>query len=91
MHVTPLAWVVTLVVTVGFLMIDVFVIGRRPHEPSTKESARHLAVFVSLAILFGIGVFMISGPRYGTEFFADGWLHIGMPAFDTQSRSSCRL
>jgi tellurite resistance protein TerC len=73
MHVTPLAWVITLVVTVGFLMIDVFVIGRRPHEPSTKESARHLAFFVSLAILFGIGVFMISGARYGTEFFA-GWL-----------------
>ena len=73
MHVTPLAWVITLVVTVGFLMIDVFVIGRRPHEPSTKESARHLGFFVSLAILFGIGVFMISGARYGTEFFA-GWL-----------------
>jgi tellurite resistance protein TerC len=73
MHVTPLAWVMTLVVTIGFLMVDVFVIGRRPHEPSTKESASHLAFFVSLAILFGIGVFMISGSRYGTEFFA-GWL-----------------
>jgi tellurite resistance protein TerC len=65
--------VITLVVTIGFLMVDVFVIGRRPHEPSTKESASHLAFFVSLAILFGIGVFMISGSRYGTEFFA-GWL-----------------
>jgi len=73
MHVTPLAWVITLVVTIGSLMVDVFVIGRRPHEPSTKESASHLAFFVSLAILFGIGVFMISGLRYGTEFFA-GWL-----------------
>jgi tellurite resistance protein TerC len=73
MHVTPLAWVITLAVTIGFLMVDVFVIGRRPHEPSTKESASHLAFFVSLAILFGIGVFMISGSRYGTEFFA-GWL-----------------
>jgi tellurite resistance protein TerC len=73
MHVTPLAWVITLVVTVGFLMVDVFVIGRRPHEPSMKESGRHLALFVSLAVLFGIGVFMISGSKYGTEFFA-GWL-----------------
>jgi tellurite resistance protein TerC len=73
MHVSPLAWVITLVVTVGFLMVDVFVIGRRPHEPSMKESGRHLALFVSLAVLFGIGVFMISGSKYGTEFFA-GWL-----------------
>ena len=30
-------------------------------------------------------------PPQGTEFLADGWLHMGIPAFDTQSRSSCRL
>src|ERR1051326_8031753 len=30
-------------------------------------------------------------PRYGTEFLADGWLHMAMPAFDAQSLSSVRL
>jgi tellurite resistance protein TerC len=73
MHVSPLAWIVTLLLAVAFLVLDVFVIGRRPHEPSMKESGTHLAIFVSAAVLFGIGIYLVSGLKYGTEFFA-GWL-----------------
>jgi tellurite resistance protein TerC len=73
MHVSPLAWIVTLLLAVAFLVLDVFVIGRRPHEPSMKESGTHLAIFVSAAVLFGIGIYLVSGSKYGTEFFA-GWL-----------------
>jgi tellurite resistance protein TerC len=72
-HVTPLVWVITLVVAVLFLLVDVVVIGRRPHEPSMRESATHLVFFVSAAILFGVAIFAVSGAKYGTEFFA-GWL-----------------
>src|SRR5690606_34804845 len=32
------AWVITVAVTVAILAVDVFVIGRRPHEPSMKEA-----------------------------------------------------
>ncbi len=73
MHVHLYVWIITLVVSLGFLLVDVVVIGRRPHEPSMAESARHLAFFIGLAVLFGIGVFVISGPTYGGQFFA-GWL-----------------
>jgi tellurite resistance protein TerC len=73
MHVTPLVWIITLAVAIASLAVDVFVIGRRPHEPSMRESGRHLAVFVGAAVLFGVGVFVVSGPDYGTQFFA-GWL-----------------
>jgi tellurite resistance protein TerC len=73
MHVTTLAWAITLVVAVAFLTLDVFVIGRRPHEPSMRESALHLTFFVAAAMLFGIGVFVVSGSDYGTQFLA-GWL-----------------
>jgi tellurite resistance protein TerC len=72
-HVSPLVWWLTIGITTVLLVVDVFVIGRRPHEPSRREVVVALAGFIGLAIAFGIGVFVFSGSRYGTEFFA-GWL-----------------
>jgi len=72
-EVSPLVWTLTLVITVGLLIVDVFVIGRRPHEPSRREVSLSLAFFIGLAVLFGIGVWILAGGRYGGEFFA-GWL-----------------
>ena len=66
-------WRTTIVVTVGFLLVDVLVIGRRPHEPTTREVTRDLIGYVSAAILFGIGVWIFAGAQYGGEFFA-GWM-----------------
>jgi tellurite resistance protein TerC len=66
-------WLLTVGLSLAFLVVDVLVIGRRPHEPSMAESARHLALFVGMAVLFGIGVWVWAGRQYGTEFFA-GWL-----------------
>jgi len=37
------------------------------------EAGRHLAFFVSLAVLFGLGVWYFSGADFATQFFA-GWL-----------------
>ena len=73
MDVPTWVWWTTIIVTVSVLLFDVVIIGRRPHEPSTKEVSISLAVYVGLAVLFGIGVWFFSGHQYGTEFFA-GWL-----------------
>jgi TerC family integral membrane protein len=73
MHVTPLVWWITILVTSAILVFDVFVIGRRPHEPSRREVVGALAVYIGLAVIFGIVVWMRAGSEYGGEFFA-GWL-----------------
>ena len=73
MDVPTWLWWSTVIITTGFLLVDVLVIGRRPHEPSMGEVGRHLAFFVGAAVLFGCGVWYFSGAQYGTEFFA-GWL-----------------
>src|SRR3954454_2407298 len=73
MHVTPLVWWITILVTSAILIFDVFVIGRRPHEPSRREVIGALVVYIGLAVIFGIGVWMTAGSEYGGEFFA-GWL-----------------
>jgi tellurite resistance protein TerC len=73
MHVTPLVWWLTILVTSVILVVDVFVIGRRPHEPSRRETTVALTFFVGLALVFGLGVWFISGGEYAGEFYA-GWL-----------------
>lgn len=73
MHVTPTVWLVTIAVMVLVLGIDVFIIGRRPHEPSIREAGLAIAGFSAAAVAFGLGVWALAGPRYAGEFFA-GWL-----------------
>jgi len=73
MHVTPLAWTLTIVVLLAVLAFDVFVVGRRPHEPSTRENALAIGMYVGAALLFGVGVSWLMGPAYGGQFIA-GWL-----------------
>ena len=73
MDVPTWVWWTTIIVTTSVLMFDIVVIGRRPHEPSTKEVSVALAVYVGLAVVFGIGVWVLSGHDFGVQFFA-GWL-----------------
>jgi len=72
-HVHDYVWYITVGVTLAVLIFDVFIIGRRPHEPSTKESATAIVFYISLAVLFGLGVWLFAGGRYAGEFYA-GWL-----------------
>jgi tellurite resistance protein TerC len=66
-------WLLTVGVLVAVLAFDVFIIGRRPHEPSMRECAYAIAVFCALAGLFGLGVWHFSGGQYAGQFIA-GWL-----------------
>jgi tellurite resistance protein TerC len=75
---SPAVWAVTTVILVGVLAVDIFVIARRPHEPTMREVSRHLIFFVGLAILFGLGLAVFAEPHAlssnpSAEFFA-GWL-----------------
>jgi tellurite resistance protein TerC len=66
-------WCATVIVTVSVIIVDVVVIGRRPHQPSMKEVGTALAVYAGSAVAFGIGVWVFAGGEFGGEFFA-GWL-----------------
>jgi tellurite resistance protein TerC len=73
MHVTQLEWIITLGVTIAVLLFDVIVIGRRPHEPSKRETGTALAGYIGLAVAFGLWTWFYHGSQFGLEFFA-GWL-----------------
>lgn len=73
MDVTPLIWAVSLGLVGALLVVDVAVVARRPHIPTTAECLRYLALYVGLAVLFGIGVWALWGADYAGQFYA-GWL-----------------
>ncbi len=73
MHVTAEVWLITMAVLAAVLAFDLLVIGRRPHEPSMREAGIAIGIYSALAVLFGLGIWVLSGPRYAGEFFA-GWL-----------------
>ena len=70
MEITPLIWVITIAVTIAFFVYEFFAHVRKPHEPSIGESARWSIFYISLALLFGVGIGMVSGWTYGGEYFA---------------------
>jgi len=66
-------WAITLAGLSAVLLVDLLIIGRRPHEPSMKEASGWVVFYVLLACAFGVWIFMDYGAQYGQEFFA-GWI-----------------
>jgi len=70
MQVTPLIWIITILVTIAFFVYEFFAHVRKPHEPTIAESARWSAFYIGLAVLFGVGIGIVSGWNFGGEYFA---------------------
>jgi tellurite resistance protein TerC len=71
---TPLAFmIITFVVLAAFFVVDLFVIGRNPHVPSTKECLRRIVFFVAMALVFGAVLWFVVGAKPAVEFYS-GWL-----------------
>src|SRR3954468_24683123 len=70
MDVTPLAWTLTIVFVVGLLVFDFVFHVRKAHTPTLSEAARWSAVYVGIALLFGVGVLVLGGGEAGGEYFA---------------------
>lgn len=72
MDVQPWVWATTIAVLLGVIAIDFLIITRRPHEPSMREAAIWVTIYVSLAIAFGIGL-AATTDGHAMDFFT-GWI-----------------
>jgi TerC family integral membrane protein len=63
-------WLVTVGVTIAFFFVEFLAHVRTPHEPTIRESAIWSAFYIGLALLFGVGVGVVSGWSFGGEYFA---------------------
>lgn len=63
-------WAATIAGVIGLLALSFFTHIRNAHEPSVKEAGAWTAFFISLALLFGVGLTWVWGWDRGIEFFA---------------------
>ncbi|MDY1004041.1 TerC family protein [Curtobacterium sp. CFBP9011] len=73
MDVPLYVWLFTIAGILALLVFDFFSHVRTPHVPHIRESAFWSVVYIALAILFGVGVWVFGGGQAGGEYFA-GWL-----------------
>lgn len=64
-------WAITIIFIVGLLLFDFVFHVRQAHVPSLKEAAVWSAIYVGVAVLFGIILWVASpGHTMGVEYFA---------------------
>ncbi len=63
-------WGLTILVIIGLLAFDFFFHVRKAHEPTIREAALWSAIYVGLALIFGVIVLIFGGPTMGSEYFA---------------------
>ena len=70
MEITGLQWLVTTLIIVGLLIFDYVFHVRKAHEPTLKEAAIWSIIYVGLALLFGLYIFVADGSVAATEYYA---------------------
>ena len=69
----PVFEIVTLVVLVLILIADLVLAYRRPHVPSTRESALWVGLYVGLALVFALLMLILGDAEHAGQFIA-GWV-----------------
>jgi tellurite resistance protein TerC len=63
-------WWSTILGIIALLAFDFFFHVRRAHVPALSEAAVWSAIYVGIALLFGVGVLVFGGATMGAEYFA---------------------
>jgi len=63
-------WALTVGAIAVMLVVDLVGHVRTPHAPTLREAAAWSAVYVGIAVVFGLLVLWFAGPQFGGEYFA---------------------
>jgi tellurite resistance protein TerC len=65
------AWAITLVALLAVIIVDLIVVDRgSPREFTLRQAGAWVTLYVSLAVIFGLGLFAVVGGNYAGQFFA---------------------
>ncbi|MEN1972261.1 TerC family protein [Luteimonas sp. MJ204] len=67
---SPLVWEATIALIIGLLVFDYFFHVRKAHAPTLREATIWSALYVGIALLFGVAVWTWGGADMGAEYFS---------------------
>jgi len=65
-----LVWIITIGVIIGLFFFDFFVVVRKPHEPTFRESVSWSIFYIAIALAFGASFYVWSDSTAAAEYFA---------------------
>jgi len=68
MSINTIMWIAFNIVIAALLYIDLGIINKKSHEVSLKEAAGWCAAWISVALLFNLGIYMVEGQEKALEF-----------------------
>jgi tellurite resistance protein TerC len=63
-------WIATIVGILAIITIDFMLHVRVPHDPPIREAALWSSLYIGLALLFGVGIWIVWGGAHAAEYFA---------------------
>ncbi len=70
MDVPVWVWLATVAAVLVLFVVDFYAHVRTPHFPAFREAAVWSAVYIGLALAFGVGLWAVAGTERGAEYFA---------------------
>lgn len=62
-------WILFNVFILAMLIVDLKVFNRKPHEISIKESLVWTGIWITMAVIFGIGIYFFMGAQSSLDYF----------------------
>uniref|UniRef100_A0A7C2WJV9 TerC family protein n=1 Tax=Thermorudis sp. TaxID=1969470 RepID=A0A7C2WJV9_9BACT len=73
-------WILFVAFILVLLAIDLGIFHRRAHAVSMKEAGIWVSVWVTLSLLFGVGVWLVRGSELGLQFFTGYLIELSLSA-----------
>lgn len=70
MEITGVTWGITIAVIIGLILFDYFFHVRKAHIPTLKEAALWSAIYVGIALAFGLVFFAFGDTDHAIEYYA---------------------
>ena len=91
MEITPLLWGITIAVIVGLLAFDYLFHVRKAHLPTIREAAIWSAIYVGIALLFGLMFFAVGDTAPDLRILLDLAVETGLASRHRDAESVNRI